>query len=223
MVCIPDGGPAMDETKLGHCMPNASKLCPQSLLGTLGMGGPPSLAQNRVPCPLHSDPFYRPCCLRVPRSPQQNVQQCPQQTLCQGLVDNRGPDKVLRTEFDLCPCGDFAPPYSETGSIHAGLGLRAAGKLKHPVFYRIFSLVVVLGCNSLFLILSSLRRKTSPVQENHRNMLCFKGANFGRASEVSRFLVWSRILKGKERSTPFLHRGWDSCSPPFNSLQMPHS
>lgn len=52
MVCIPDGGPAMDETKLGHCMPNASKLCPQSLLGTLGMGGPPSLAQNRIPYPF---------------------------------------------------------------------------------------------------------------------------------------------------------------------------
>lgn len=52
MVCVPSGGPVMDGIKLGYCMLNASHLCPRSLLGRLGMGGPPSLAQNRVPCPF---------------------------------------------------------------------------------------------------------------------------------------------------------------------------
>lgn len=93
------------------------------------------------------------------------------------------------------------------------LGLRAAGHRKHQFFQRVFSWVVVLEYNSHFLILSCVRRKTSPVQENHCNMLCFKGANFGWASEVSRFLEQPCVLREKERSVPSPNRGCGIWSP----------
>lgn len=67
--------------------------------------------------------------------------------------------------------------------------------------------------NSHFLILSSVRRKTSPVQENHCKMLCFKGANFGWASEVSKSSRTAAVLRGKERSVPSPNRGCDISSP----------
>lgn len=55
--------------------------------------------------------------------------------------------------------------------------------------------------NSHFLILSSVRRKTSPVQENHCKMLCFKGANFGWTSEVSRVLERPLFSEGKREAS----------------------
>lgn len=98
----------------------------------------------------------------------------------------------------------FTLPYLEVDKILTRARVESSWPSKAPFLYSIFLLVVVLEYNSHFLVLSSLRRKTSPVQENHCNLLCFKGTNFGWASEVSSCLEQSRVLRGKERSTLYL-------------------